>query len=131
MKIIHWMLVSFLMAGISLSGYAEAIADKVQYQGKSKYIQITDIKVADKNGLLRLQVEFTNTNRSDRSAYYRIRWMDDSGFDVGGEEAWKPILIHGDQKQVVQTVAPSTQARDFRIQFNAEDNRSNDPLKQP
>ncbi len=81
----------------------------------------------ERNGLLNLQIELANSDREPQQAYYRIKWLDETGFQVWDDEAWKPLTIQGSARQNIQASAPTTKARDFRIQFNAEKNWSNDP----
>ena len=122
-----------LVAGIFLSlvapASAQSIADKIENQGVSKYIKITGLMSKISNGFISLQVEMANTDNEDRKAYYRVKWLDESGFQVWDDEVWKPLLLHGSQKQNVQIMSPTNKARDFRIQFNAENNWANDPTK--
>lgn len=116
---------SLLIAGIVLASIApvaaDTIDDKVEYQGKPSNIEISGLRVKERGSLMALQIELTNTSRDNQTAYYRLKWLDESGFQVWDDEAWKPVLLHGKQKHNLQAVAPTTQARDFRIQFNEKD----------
>ena len=109
--------------GASAAG--KGFASKGENQGNSRYIIITNIMQKMEDGRLTLQVEMKNENRANRIAYYRTKWLDDSGFQVWDDEPWKSIMLHGDQVENIVITSPTTKAKDFRIQFNAEDNRSN------
>ncbi|HES76683.1 MAG TPA: DUF1425 domain-containing protein, partial [bacterium] len=88
------------------------------------YIVVEEIRATKRNGLLTLQATVYNTDYADRSMRYRFRWLDAQGFDIGGEEAWKPLLIHGKQSTRIQTVAPMPQATDFTLQIHANENNA-------
>ncbi|MBO9535796.1 YcfL family protein [Herbaspirillum sp.] len=106
----------------------QTIASKIETMGEPASLQFTGLRMREQNGLLRVQAELTNQDTAPQSAYYRVQWLDDAGFQVWDDEAWKPVLLHGAQKLTLQIVAPTTKARDFKIQFSATNNR---PLSQP
>jgi uncharacterized protein YcfL len=106
----------------------QTIASKIETMGEPASLQFTGLRMREQNGLLRIQAELSNLDTRQQSAYYRVQWLDESGFQVWDDEAWKPVLLHGAQKLTLQIVAPTTKARDFKIQFSATDNR---PLSQP
>lgn len=108
---------------------AQTIASKVENQGDSRYIKVMGLMARERNGLLQLQIELGNSDNEPQKAYYRIKWLDESGFQVWDDEPWKPLLIQGSARQNIQAVAPTRNAKDFKIQFNAEKNWSNDPTK--
>ena len=91
----------------------------------TELLKITGLMSKISNGFISLQVEMANTDNEDRKAFYRVKWLDESGFQVWDDEVWKPVLLHGNQKNNVQVMAPTNKARDFRIQFNAENNYAN------
>lgn len=101
---------------------AQSIASKVENQGTPRYVQVTGLTAREQNGLLSLHIEFTNSDSDDQAAYYRISWLDETGFPVWNEEAWKPILVHGKAKEKLLVAAPTTRARDFKVQFSAQKN---------
>lgn len=121
-------LACFLLAP-AMPVQAQTIASKVENQGDSRYIKVTGLMARERNGLLQLQIELANGDNEPQKAYYRIKWLDDGGFQVWDDEPWKPLLIQGSAKQNIQAVAPTRNAKDFKIQFNAEKNWSNDPTK--
>jgi len=103
---------------------AQTIASKVDYVGTSRYLTVSGLKAREVNGLLNLYVEITNSDNDDQEGYYRIDWVDDAGFPAWEEEAWKPIVLHGNQKRTLQIIAPSRKAQDFKIVFSGERNWS-------
>ncbi|GAB2181059.1 hypothetical protein DLREEDagrD3_12820 [Denitratisoma sp. agr-D3] len=121
-------LAAALGVGATLPAAAQTIASKVEHQGDARYVKVTGLVAKERNGLLALQVELTNVDNTARRAFWRVKWLDDSGFQVWDDEPWKPVLVQGGSRQNLQSLAPTPKARDFRIQFNAEENWSNKPL---
>jgi len=106
---------------------AQTISSKVENQGDSRYVKVTGLMAKERNGFLAVQIELTNTDSSPRRVFWRIKWLDDTGFQVWDDEPWKPALIQASARQNLQTMAPTPKAKDFLIQFNAEENWSNIP----
>ncbi len=125
------LLISAMLATAVLPAYsaAQSIASKIENQGDSRYIKVTGLVARERNGLLQVQIEMSNSDYEPQRAYYRVKWLDESGFQVWDDEPWKPLLIQGSAKQNIQAIAPSLKAKDFSIQFNAEKNWANDPTK--
>lgn len=110
------------LGAISLSASAQTIASKIEQLGGARYIQVTGLMAKERNGFLTLQIELTSDSSKQRRAYWRVKWLDEAGFQVWDDEPWKPVTIQGEAKQNLQVMAPTPKARDFRIQFNAEEN---------
>lgn len=106
---------------------AQSIASKIENQGDSRYVKVTGLMAKERNGFLALQIEMTNTDRDPQRTYWRVKWLDDTGFQVWDDEPWKPALIQAGAKQNIQAMAPTPKAKDFLIQFNAEKNWANTP----
>ena len=109
-------------AAFSLSLQAAGIADKLEQLGEMTYLKVTEMRVAKRDGLLAVQAEVTNTDSSNQQLYYRFKWMDESGFSVWGEEAWKPVIIYGQQKKLINEIAPTPRASDFRMEVQSPKN---------
>lgn len=103
---------------------AQSIASKLELLGTPASLEFTGLRMREQNGLLNIQAEVTNRDSRPQRAFYRVKWIDDSGFQVWEDEPWKPVLLHGDQKLTLQMTAPTNKARDFTIQFSAADNKS-------
>ncbi len=52
--------------------------------------------------------------------FFRFRWLDADGSQVGDGEVFKQITLLGQQTQTVKSVAPLSIATDFRIEMNVE-----------
>jgi uncharacterized protein YcfL len=100
---------------------------KIEHQGTSSYVKVVNLAAKESDGFLALQLEVANSDYKRRMIYYRVKWLDASGFQVWDDEPWKPVLMQGSARQNLQARSPTPKARDFRIQFNAENNRPNDP----
>jgi uncharacterized protein YcfL len=99
-----------------------SLADKVEQLGEMKYLKLNGGQMLQRNGLLAVQLEIQNQDKGDQQLYYRFRWLDNAGFAVGGEEGWKPMKFIGLQKQTIHSIAPVTEAVDFRMEVNSPEN---------
>lgn len=99
-----------------------SINAKVEQLSEMSYLQVSDLRAVKRNHLLTVQAEITNTDSDNQQLYYRFKWLDASGFAVGGEETWKPVLVYAYQKQTLTAVAPSPQVTDFRMVVQSPDN---------
>jgi uncharacterized protein YcfL len=104
-----------------------SINSKVEQLSEMSYLQVTDLRAVKRNHLLTVQAEINNTDSDNQQLYYRFKWFDASGFAIGGEEAWKPVLVYAYQKQTISAVAPSPQVTDFRMVVQSPDNTGNLP----
>lgn len=99
-----------------------SIHAKVEQLSEMSYLQVIDLRAVKRNHLLTVQAEINNTDSDNQQLYYRFKWLDANGFAVGGEEAWKPVLVYAYQKQTLTAVAPSPQVTDFRLVVQSPDN---------
>jgi hypothetical protein len=107
-----------------LANAQQTIASKIELQGVPDSVRFTGLMMREQNGFLKIQAELTNADSGKQSAFYRIKWLDETGFQVWDDEPWKPVLLHGEQKLTLQVAAPTPKARDFRIQLSATQNKS-------
>ncbi|MFZ6776548.1 YcfL family protein [Undibacterium sp. Ji83W] len=96
------------------------IAAKLMVRGKLEGVQVTDLRSQRKNDVLVVQAEMVNLTNRDVRVYYRFRWTDAAGMQVGDGEVWKPLMILGQQSQFIKSTAYGPQATDFRIELSAE-----------
>lgn len=95
-------------------------ASKLMLRGKPYGVKVVDMRAQKRNDVLVVQTELVNTENGDRQVYWRYRWLDASGMQVGDGDAWKPLLMYGQQSQFVRGTAPSGQVVDFRLEMNTE-----------
>lgn len=96
------------------------IAGKLIVRGDLHGLQAVDLRAQRRNDVLVVQAEVVNTDTQDLRLYYRFRWLDEGGMQVGDGEVWKPLIFLGKQSQMLRGVAYGPQATDFRIEMSAE-----------
>lgn len=114
---------------LPLAAGAQTVASKVESMGQMRYLQVAALKSAVREGLLKVQMEIRNDWHNQQILHWRVRWLDEDGFQVGGDEPWKQELLHGKQRKVLQTVAPTRRATDFKIELQSPDNYAYEPLE--
>jgi len=97
-----------------------AVAAKVALRGEANGIAVREMRLVRKNDILTVQADLSNTGRSDRTVYYRFRWLDSVGNQVGDGESWKQLGVLGLGMQTVKSVAPTNAAVDLRLEMNVE-----------
>ena len=101
-------------------GEANSAASKLMLRGEPYGVKVVEMRAQKKNDVLVVQTELLNTESGDRQVYWRYRWLDSSGMQVGDGDAWKPLLMYGQQSQFVRGTAPTSQVVDFRLEMNTE-----------
>ncbi|GAB3625292.1 hypothetical protein PTE30175_01552 [Pandoraea terrae] len=107
---------------VAAPAQAQTIASKLQMLGEMTYVKVAGLKSTRRNGLLFVQATLANTNNVDQQVAYRVKWLDQDGFDAWDEEAWKPLVLHGLQQTNIQVTAPTRNATDFRIELHSPEN---------
>ncbi|WP_301100713.1 DUF1425 domain-containing protein [Propionivibrio sp.] len=102
-----------------------SMASKLEEQGKMNNLKVSDLRATKRDNLLRIQAEITNISSGNQQLYYRFKWLDRDGFTVWEDEPWKPMIVYGNQKQVINVVSPTFKATDFRLQLQSPDNTAN------
>ncbi len=121
-------LIAALSFGASAVAQADGLESKIEQLGQLDNIKVEAIRVVKRNDFLNIQAELSNGSSSNQTLFYRFKWLDGSGFQTGGEEGWKTLVIYGKQRSTIQTVAPTMQAVDFRIELQSPNNTVN-PFK--
>lgn len=96
------------------------IASKLLVRGTLEGVQVVDLRSQRKNDVMVVQAELMNQIVKDVRVYYRFRWLDGAGMQVGDGEVWKPLMMMGKQSQFIKSIAPGPQAVDFKIEMSAE-----------
>ena len=102
-----------------------SMASKLEEQGKMNNLKVTDLRATKRDNLLHIQAEITNISAGNQQLYYRFKWLDRDGFSVWDDEPWKPMIVYGNQKQVINVVSPTFKAVDFRLVLQSPDNKAN------
>jgi uncharacterized protein YcfL len=95
-------------------------ASKLMLRGEAYGVSIAEIRAQRRNEMLVVQAELLNGEKSDRQVYWRYRWLDADGMQVGDDDAWKPQRLMGQQSVYLKGVAPKSTVVDFRIEMNVE-----------
>ena len=96
------------------------MASKVALRGDAHGIAVREMRLVRKNDILTVQADLANMGRSDRTVFYRFRWLDNVGNQVGDGESWKQMAVLGLGQQTVKSVAPTAAAVDLRLEMNVE-----------
>lgn len=122
-----WGLAVALALGVSLTAQAQhdpgtpsSVVVKVALRGDAKGIRIPEMRVVRRNDVLIIQADLANAGNNDRMVFYRFRWLDSVGNQVGDGESWKQQSVLGQGHQTVKSVAPTSSAADFRLEMNVE-----------
>jgi uncharacterized protein YcfL len=99
---------------------SSGIASKLLVRGDLEGLQTVDLRSQRRNDVLTVQAELLNTSTRDLRLYYRFRWINADGMQVGDGEAWKPLVFLGKQSQFIKGTAYGPQATDFKIEMSAE-----------
>jgi uncharacterized protein YcfL len=99
---------------------SSGIAAKLMVRGELNGLQTIDLRSQRRNDVLVVQAEVLNMDTRDLRLYYRFRWLDAGGMQVGDGETWKPLVFLGKQSQFIKGTAYGPQATDFRIEMSAE-----------
>lgn len=95
-------------------------SDNRDSRGALLGVQVIDLRGQRRNDVLVVQAEMMNTDIKDVRLYYRFRWTDAGGMQVGDGEVWKPLVFLGKQSQFIKGTAYGPQAVDFKIEISAE-----------
>lgn len=116
-----------LTGSLALSAFAQHHPDtplpvvaKVALRGDANGVRIPEMRVVRRNDILIIQTDLYNTVNTDRTVFYRYRWLDSIGSQVGDGESWKQMTLMGQAQQTVKSVAPSPAVTDFRLEMNVE-----------
>jgi len=97
-----------------------AVAAKVALRGSAQGVAVTEMRLVRRNDVLTVQADFTNMEQPDRTVFYRFKWLDGVGNQVGDGEVWKQMRVLGLAQQTVKSVAPHAAAVDLRLEMNVE-----------
>jgi len=130
-KMFSGLAITTLSALLSVSAFSHAgdyvapaisagIASKLIVRGELQGLQVVDLRSQRKNDVMTVQAEISNTEVKDLRLYYRFRWTDAAGMQVGDGEVWKPLTFLGKQTQFIKGTAYGPQATDFKIEMSSE-----------
>ena len=107
-----------VIATIGLAACASDLDKRMVRMGNTSDFKVSELKRADVNGLLKVQVQVENAGNS-KPVSYRFRWVDQAGMMVGGVEGWKPLPVEKGRIEIIEGVAPTPEVKDFRLELNS------------
>lgn len=108
------------MAQTSATGTPTSVAAKMTARGDAPEVVTSEMRVVRRNDILTVQSDLHNTGMSDRMVFYRYRWLDNAGNQIGDSESWKQFTLLGQGQQTLKGVAPHSNATDFRLELSFE-----------
>ena len=97
-----------------------AVASKLALRGEANGIAVREMRIVRRNDILVVQADMANMGRTDRTVFYRFKWLDSVGNQVGDGESYKQMTVFGLGQQTVKSVAPTGAAVDLRLEMNVE-----------
>ncbi|MBI1397437.1 MAG: DUF1425 domain-containing protein [Betaproteobacteria bacterium] len=99
-----------------VSSMSDLVKAKVAKEGsRSPDVEIEEIRCTTTGDLLKVDVVVYNDESDLERLMYKFRWADAEGMRAADEESWKPLLMYGNSRQTVTTIAPNSRARDFKF----------------
>lgn len=94
---------------------------KVVMEGSRTTVVPTEMRCSRSGDLIRIDANLNNDSRSVKRIAYKFRWIDREGMRAWEEEAWKPLLIYNNANHLINTVAPTEKAADFRLILRSQE----------
>lgn len=93
----------------------DLVKAKVAMEGRRTTIQPTEMRCSRAGDLIKIDANLNNDSKSVKRIAYKFRWIDREGMRAAEEESWKPLMLYENSNLMVQGVAPSAKAVDFRL----------------
>lgn len=93
----------------------DLVKAKVAMEGRRTTIQPTEMRCTKTGDLIKIDANLNNDSKSVKRIAYKFRWIDREGMRAAEEESWKPLMLYENSNLMVQGVAPSAKAVDFRL----------------
>jgi uncharacterized protein YcfL len=94
---------------------------KTSMEGKRTTIQATEMRCSRTGELLKIDANLNNDSSTVKRIAYKFRWIDREGMRAAEEESWKPVMLYENSNFVVNTVAPSNKAVDFKLILRSQE----------
>lgn len=86
------------------------------YQSPRNGVVLNGLRSQTRSGLLHVQAEIQNKLNQNANVVWRVRWLNDGGFQIGDGEVWKPVNMGPGQVRLLESVATSNKAVDFKYE---------------
>jgi len=98
-----------------VSSMDDLVKAKTASEGKRTTIQATEMRCTRAGDLLKIDANLNNDSSTVKRIAYKFRWIDREGMRAAEEESWKPLMLYNHSNLVINAVAPSAKAVDFRL----------------
>jgi uncharacterized protein YcfL len=93
----------------------DLIGSKVSVEGPRTTVQVVDMRCSMTGDLMKINATLNNDSRNPKRVAYKFRWIDREGMRAAEEESWKPVLLYEKSNQLVEAVAPTPKAVDYKL----------------
>jgi uncharacterized protein YcfL len=93
----------------------DLIESKVSVEGPRTTVQVVEMRCTMSGDLMRIDAMLNNDSGKPKRVAYKFRWIDREGMRAAEEESWKPLLLYEKSNQLVETVAPTPKAADYKL----------------
>jgi len=104
-----------------VSSMDDLVKAKVLMEGSRTTVLPTEMRCSRAGDLLRIDANLNNDSRSVKRISYKFRWIDREGMRAWEEETWKPLMLYDNSNLMVNTVAPTNKAADFRLILRSQE----------
>lgn len=85
-------------------------------------IQIVDVKSVMAGDVMRAQAILRSKDKDTLPFQYRFDWYDGVGMEINsGSGSWKPLILNGRETKAIQSVAPDSRAKEFKLKIREPD----------
>ena len=93
----------------------DLVKAKTAMEGKRTTIQATEMRCTKAGDLMKIDANLNNDSSTVKRIAYKFRWIDREGMRAWEEEPWKPLMLYNNSNLMINAVAPSAKAVDFRL----------------
>jgi uncharacterized protein YcfL len=104
-----------------IASMEELVKAKVLMEGSRTTVLPTEMRCSRAGDLLKVDANLNNDSRSVKRISYKFRWIDREGMRAWEEETWKPLMLYDNSNLMVNTVAPTNKAADFRLILRSQE----------
>jgi len=98
-----------------VSSMDDLVKAKTAMEGKRTTIQATEMRCTKAGDLMKIDANLNNDSSTVKRIAYKFRWIDREGMRAWEEETWKPLMLYNNSNLMINGVAPTPKAVDFRL----------------
>jgi uncharacterized protein YcfL len=98
-----------------VSSMDDLVKLKTNMEGKRTTIMATEMRCSKTGDLMKIDANLNNDSSTVKRIAYKFRWIDREGMRAAEEESWKPLMLYENSNLVINGIAPSAKAVDFRL----------------